>query len=66
MENEMRTPSIRYADDIKQWDCTAEINGEWVLARAYSTPGIHFLWRLQLAWDVFTGKYDALAWNGDQ
>lgn len=62
----MKTPCIRYADDIKQWDCDTEINGKWVLARVYCTSGIHLLWRLQLAWDVFTGKYDALAWHGDQ
>lgn len=62
----MRTPTIRYADDIKEWDCTAEIDGKWVLARAYSTRGIWFLWRLKLAWYVFTGKYDALAWHGNQ
>lgn len=63
----MHTPSIRYADNIKQWDCTmCTKDGRWVLARAYSTRGIHLLWRLQLAWDVFSGKYDALAWEGDQ
>lgn len=62
----MRTPSIRYADDIKQWDCDTEIDGRLVCARTYSTEGIHFLWRLELAWYVFTGKYAALAWKGNQ
>ena len=27
---------------------------------------ISLLRRLKLAWYVFTGKYDALAWHGDQ
>lgn len=62
----MRKPSIRYADDIKHWDCDTEINGRWVLARPYSTSGFYLLWRLKLAWYVFIGKYDALAWKGDQ
>ena len=63
----MRTPSIRYADDIKHWDCTTEIKGgRWVLARPYSNGGCSLLWRLELVWYVFTGKYDALAWHGNQ
>ena len=62
----MRIPSIRYADDIQHWDCDSEINGKWVCARPYCTGGIWFLWRLKLAWYVFIGKYDALAWKGDQ
>lgn len=43
-EINMRTPSIRYADDIKQWDCDAEIDGKWVCARPCSIEGIRFLW----------------------
>lgn len=63
----MRTPSIRYADDLKKWDCDTQIKGgRWVCARPYKTGGIYLLWRLELAWYVFTGKYDALAWKGNQ
>ena len=62
----MKTPCIRYADDIEKWDCATEIDGKWVCARPYGTEGIWFLWRLKLAWYVFTGKYDALAWHGNQ
>ena len=63
----MRIPNIKYADDIKQWDCTTERDGgKWVCARPYCVGGIRVLRRLKLAWYVFTGKYDALAWHGNQ
>ena len=62
----MRTPNIIYADDVAKWDVATEVGDIWVCARPCSIGGIRFPWRLRLAWYVFTGKYDALVWQGDQ
>lgn len=62
----MKTPSIRYADDLKKWSELAEINGHWVCARPLSWGGLSLIWRLKLAFKVFTGKYDALVWKENQ
>lgn len=62
----MRTPSVRYADDLKKWDTDACINGRWVCARPESMFGLFFFWRLRLAWKVFLGDCDVLAWKGGQ
>lgn len=62
----MKTPSVRYADDIKDWDAQTEINKKWVLARPESSHGVFLLWRLRLAWRVFKGDCDVLAWKGGQ
>ena len=64
----MKTPSIRYADDLQGWSEKVEDknSGRWVLARPMVPEGIFFLWRLRLAWKVFTGKVDVLAWKAGQ
>lgn len=36
-------------------------DGRWVMARPLGLTGIRY--RLRLAWDVFTGKADALYWT---
>lgn len=59
----MKTPHIYSADEIKAWDAQAcGRNGLWTQARPESYPGINLLWRLRMAWMVFTGKADALIW----
>ena len=64
----MRVPSIIYADDLQDWSEKVDDknSGRWVLARPISSGGICFLWRLRLAWKVFTGKVDVLAWKAEQ
>ena len=55
-------PRLVHVNEFKNIDTMANINGKWVPARAmgfYSLPS-----RLKLAWNVFTGKYDALKWEG--
>ena len=42
----------------------ANIDGNWVPARPLGLDCIRY--RLRLAWGVFTGKYDAVKWPGDQ
>lgn len=43
---------------------TTEIDGKWIPARPL---GFYSIWyRLELAWGVFIGRYDALEWGGGQ
>jgi len=64
----MRQPLIYGPLELRQWPVDEEyapgfwrpsrpcaFDGEWAWERA--------LVRLKIAWDVFTGKYDALNWN---
>ena len=62
----MRTPSFRYADDLKEWDCFIEIDGKFICCRPEGYHGLLFWWRLRMAWNVFTGRYDVLVWKGGQ
>ena len=39
-------------------------DGRWVMARPIGYFSLRS--RLKLAWGVFTGKYDALQWEGGQ
>lgn len=58
-------PNLITADSLLTWDVHAENEiGKWVLARGLGWQGLCFRRRLKLAWGVFTGKYDALRWNG--
>jgi len=52
---------IYSSEDIKKWDCSAEINGKWVLARP-----IQLGWkdRVRTAWEVLCGRCDGLKWFG--
>lgn len=63
----MRHPNTYSAVEIKQWDTTNEVkNGRWIPARPLPYYGIGHWWRtLKITWKVFTGKYDALNWEGD-
>lgn len=64
----MKTPSIRFADDFKNWDVLVKDkeNKRWVFARPAGYGGVCLLWRLRMAWKVFTGQCDVLAWNAGQ
>ncbi len=46
---------------LKKWDCTANINGKWILARPRRCDSIWY--KLKVAYLVFVGKYDALDWE---
>ena len=62
----MRTPGIYSANELRTWDVQREgTNGLWTQARPEPEPGFNLLWRLEMAWKVFTGKYDALVWTGN-
>jgi hypothetical protein len=53
------------ADDIKNWDSQAEINGKWVLARPLPYYGfVGLVMRISDAYKVLTGKADAVRWIG--
>lgn len=49
------------AYQLKHWDCSANINGNWTPARPEGMGGIKR--RFQKAWKVFTGKADVLVWH---
>lgn len=62
----MNTPNVVSAEDI-YWlepECEVQVNDKWVRARPVGFQGIFFFRRLKVAWKVFTGKYDALKWEG--
>lgn len=55
------------AQEIKNTSVTTENKkGQWVPVRSESHTVDSFLYRVKLAWGVFTGKYDALDWQEDQ
>ncbi len=44
-------------------DCSVKIaDGNWVPARPEGAPS--FWWRFKLAWLVWTGRADAVIWEG--
>ena len=55
---------MRYtAKEIKQWDTdTSHSTMGWVPARPITFWG---LYRIKLAWDVLTCKYDVLDWQNE-
>lgn len=63
----MRQPEIYDSKEIKEWSVTTtDGNGIWRLARPEGSNRHTFMWRWHLAWLVFTGKCDALAWGNGQ
>ena len=62
----MRVPQVFTASEIANWTVSEEVApGKWRPARACSFEGLrHFRVRIKIAWHVFTGKYDALNWQG--
>lgn len=60
-----QVPQVINAEWLRQTDCEAYMGpAGWVAARPMSMGWIGT--RLNLAWKVFTGKYDALQWGGGQ
>jgi hypothetical protein len=62
----MRQPEMYSASLIKKWDVDQQSeSGEWIPARPIGTNIWPWTWRWKLAWDVLTGKCDALNWCDD-
>lgn len=56
---------IYNADNLAGWDGPHKvIDGRLVLARPFRNAP--FLLRIQTAWRVFVGRYDALEWTGQE
>lgn len=61
----MKKPNLIHADELRDPDTAALINGRWVTCRPLATPrGPWLLRRFRLAWRVLIGRYDALEWEG--
>ncbi len=59
----MNSPSIYVADRLRDWPAATELkDGRWVYARPLGFQGFCLRRRWQLAWGVFTGRFDALRW----
>lgn len=56
-----QAPQVISVEQIQNCDIKVEIDGKWVPSRPLSIGG--FFTRLKLAFQVFTGKYDALKWH---
>lgn len=61
-------PALWSADQLRQWEVAANTPGTdtWYSCRPLGYQGICLRRRLKLAWGVFTGKYDAVRWEGGQ
>ena len=56
---------IYNADNLASWNTQCQLpNGRWVQARPLRCAPI--LLRIRAAWGVFTGRYDALEWTGQE
>lgn len=62
----MNTPNLyRLQHLIEVVQCNSrEVNGQWVPCRPLGFQGLYLVKRLRLTWGVFTGKYDAVKWEG--
>ena len=56
------TPNIITVESVRQAEVHAYVNGNWVPARPLGFFGV--VGRLKAAWLVFSGKADALIWEG--
>jgi hypothetical protein len=63
---DIRVPQVYTASEIALWHVSEEVTcGKWRSARPCAFSGLrYFSWRCRIAWHVFTGKYDALNWQG--
>ena len=52
---------IYKADTLKDWDCSSNINGKWVMSRPVQLGMID---RIKTAWEVLRGRCDGLKWEG--
>lgn len=58
----MRGVDFFTVEMIRDWPVSAEVSkGKWVPARTLGSTRL--IDRFRLAWDVFTGKADALYWE---
>lgn len=60
-------PTLHNADVLIRDDVDVRCglpNGRWVAARPLGAPTL--VQRFKLAWGVFTGRYDALEWTGQE
>jgi hypothetical protein len=62
----MRNPDIYLRSNLVDNDPSTEISGKWISARPLPFYGLRLFHNIKLAWGVFTGKYDALKWDGGQ
>ncbi len=64
----MRIPLVYTASEIVNWTVSEEhAPGKWRPARPCGFCDLswdHFKMRVKAAWRVFTGRYDALNWQG--
>jgi len=62
----MRTPLVYTASEIATWHVSEEFApGKWRPARPCAFWGFRYsIMRFRIAWNVFTGRYDALNWQG--
>ena len=62
-----RCPSIYTPLELTQWQTGEEYEtGRYRPSRPMGFVGIGFMKRrLSISWRVFTGRYDALDWEGD-
>ena len=61
----MRQPELYNVDELTAMKVSTQLpSGQWVAARPYGTNIHTFLWRWSIAWLVFTGQCDAIAWKG--
>lgn len=63
-----QVPQVFDADSVHEWKHGCFVRTDrhpsgFFLARPLSMGGLYT--RLKIAYHVFTGKYDALKWNGD-
>jgi hypothetical protein len=62
--NNQGAPNLFTADELRKWDThTKNSKGCWVCARPLGWQGLRLMYRLKLAWGVFTAKYDAVKWD---
>ena len=60
-----KAPNLYSLQELRTyWHNHVQIDGEWYLARPLGLDTLSN--RLKLAWAVFTGKYDAVRWPGNQ
>jgi len=66
----MNTPSVYTPEQIRSEPLTnigcLLSDGRNVAARPIGFPGISLRKRLHMAWMVFTGRWDALRWEGQE
>lgn len=65
-DRDMRQPDKYSADTVKGWPNATKLkDGRWAPARPYGHRAFSWKWRWRRAFDVLTGKADALYWDAD-